>query len=63
MLNPVRTDRQDVIGACFIISDVTEQRRAEEALGKSEANLRTILDNADTAYVLLNNKFDILSFN
>lgn len=63
VLNPVRTDRQDVIGACFIISDVTEQRRAEEALGKSEANLRTILDNADTAYVLLNNKFDILSFN
>ena len=63
VVNPVRTDSGNVIGACFIISDITQQKLAQEALSKSEANLRTILNNADTAYVLLNNNFDILSFN
>ncbi len=63
VLNPVRTEMGTVIGACFIISDITQQKLAQEALSKSEANLRTILNNADTAYVLLNNNFDILSFN
>lgn len=62
-VNPVRTENGTVIGACFIISDITKQKLAQEALSKSEANLRTILNNADTAYVLLNNNFDILSFN
>lgn len=63
VVNPVRTENGNVIGACFIMSDITQQKLAQEALSKSEANLRTILNNADTAYVLLNNNFDILSFN
>jgi PAS domain S-box-containing protein len=35
----------------------------EEALKKSEANLRTIFDNTDTAYILFDSELRIISFN
>jgi PAS domain S-box-containing protein len=35
----------------------------EEALKKSEANLRTIFDNTDTAYILFDSELHIISFN
>src|ERR1700744_4929105 len=35
----------------------------EEALKKSEANLRTIFDNTDTAYILFDSELHIVSFN
>src|ERR1700753_1591162 len=35
----------------------------EEALKKSEANLRTIFDNTDTAYILFDAELRIVSFN
>ena len=43
--------------------DVTERKKAEEALQKSEANLHTIFDTTDTIYVLLDNNFQVMSFN
>lgn len=42
---------------------MTENKAAEENLKKSEANLRTIFENTDTAYVLFNIEFVIISFN
>ena len=43
--------------------DVTERRNAEEILKRSEANLKTILDTTDTAYVLMDKELNIMSFN
>ncbi len=43
--------------------DVTEKLKAEESLKKSEANLQTILENTDTAYVLCDLELNILAFN
>ncbi len=40
-----------------------EQKRAEESLQKSEANLRTIFDHTDHSFVLLDASFNLLSFN
>ncbi|MBK9014863.1 MAG: PAS domain S-box protein [Saprospiraceae bacterium] len=45
------------------MQDVTARKKAEESLLKSEANLRTIFDHADRAYILLDKDFRILSFN
>jgi len=43
--------------------DITETALALEQLQKSEANLHTIFDNADTGYVLLDNSWRLKSFN
>lgn len=43
--------------------EIEEHKRTEEALQKSEANLRTIFDNTDTGYVLLDMESRIVSFN
>jgi PAS domain S-box-containing protein len=45
------------------MQDITAQKLAEESLHKSEANLRTVFDHADRAYILLNKEFEILSYN
>lgn len=45
------------------MQDITAQKLAEESLHKSEANLRTIFDHADRAYILMNKDFEILSYN
>lgn len=43
--------------------DITERRNARMMLQKSEANLRSIFENTDTAYVLLDTTLKIVSFN
>lgn len=43
--------------------DITERKHAAELLQKSEANLRSIFENTETVYVLLDMKLNIVSFN
>ena len=43
--------------------DITERKQAKELLQQSEANLRSIFENTDTAYVLLDMNLCVLSFN
>ena len=45
------------------IENITERKNSEQALKKSEANLQTIFDNTDTAYVLVNKELNIIAFN
>ena len=46
-----------------ITRDITKSKIAEEKLIKSEANLRTIFENTDTAYVLFSIDYVIISYN
>jgi two-component system, sporulation sensor kinase E len=43
--------------------DVTERRKAEEILKRSEANLKTIMDTTDTAYALFDKGLNVMVFN
>jgi PAS domain S-box-containing protein len=43
--------------------DITETKLATESLKTSEANLRTILDNANSAYILIDTDLNIITFN
>lgn len=46
-----------------ITRDITQRKQDEDALKKSEANLRTIFDNTDAAYILFSADMRIVSFN
>ena len=46
-----------------IAEDITSRKQTEEDLQKSEANLRTILNNIEISYILLDEELRIVSFN
>jgi len=64
--NELRVDR-DLHGKPLkltgFILDITESQEAQDALLKSEANLRTIFDNTIVGYVLVDQNLNIVSFN
>src|SRR6186713_249946 len=43
--------------------DTSEKKLAVDSLQKSEANLRTIVNNTDTGYVLIDPDFKVIFFN
>jgi PAS domain S-box-containing protein len=47
----------------ILANDITERKKSEELLKKSEASLRTIFDNTRISYVLLDCEFKIVSCN
>ncbi len=50
-------------GAVVLHIDITSRKLAEELMLQSEANLKTIFENTDIAYVLCNTENKIVSFN
>ena len=46
-----------------IARDITDRKKTEEVLRKSEANLHTIFDTTDTIYVLMDHDLRIISYN
>jgi len=61
--NPIFDEEGIYRGALAMVTNITNRRAEAEALKKSEANLRTIFDNTDTAYILISADLNILSFN
>jgi len=50
-------------GAVVLHIDITRRKLAEELMFQSEANLKTIFENTDIAYVLCNAENKVVSFN
>jgi PAS domain S-box-containing protein len=61
--NPMFDEDGKYMGALAMVTDITQRKQDEDALKKSEANLRTIFDNTDSSYVLFNDDMQIVSFN
>ena len=61
--NPIFDTNGNYKGSLAMVTDITRRKLDEELLKKSEANLRTIFENTDTAYVLFNDDLNIVSFN
>lgn len=61
--NPIFDEHGNYKGALAMFTDITQRKIDEEALKKSEANLRTIFNNTDLAYVLINDAYEVVSFN
>jgi len=50
-------------GAVILHIDITDRKQAEELMLQSKANLQTIFENTDMAYVLCDAEYKIVSFN
>jgi PAS domain S-box-containing protein len=61
--NPIFDKTGRYRGALAMVTDITQSKQDQEALQKSEANLRAIFDNTDIAYVLFDDELNIISFN
>lgn len=59
----VKNEKQEILFVIAVVQNITAKVQAKQLLLKSEANLRNILENTDTAYVLLDTNADILSYN
>ncbi len=62
-VTPMLDDGGVHTGSLAMITDITERKYQEELLQKSEANLRTIFDHTDSAFVLIDVGLKIISFN
>lgn len=60
---PVRNDKGAISGVVEIVTDITERRRAEEALRLSEQKYRELFENANDIIFILDFKGRILSCN
>src|SRR5258708_29607053 len=54
--NPIFDDNGKYKGALAMVTDITQRKLDEEAIKKSEANLRTIFDNTDSSYILFDSE-------
>jgi len=60
---PVRDEKESLIGIVEIVTDITERRRAQEALRQSEQKYRELFENANDIIFILDFDGNILSCN
>lgn len=60
---PMRNEQGDVVGLLGTYEDITESKKAQEDLQKSEAKYRELVENANSAILRINANGEILFFN
>ncbi len=60
---PLTDEEGKLVQVVCTLSDITINKKAEDALHKSEDNLRTVFKNTDKGYILYNSQLRIISFN
>ncbi len=60
---PLRNASGEVTGAVVTFEEVTERRRVEQALGRSESELQTIVENVDQGIVVADMNGQLLHWN
>jgi PAS domain S-box-containing protein len=61
--SPLHDDKHAVVGALGMITDITSLKRTEEALRKSEAELRVVFENAAIGMALLDDEGRLVKSN
>jgi PAS domain S-box-containing protein len=62
-ITPTLDKNKKLIRIDGITIDITETKRKENSLRNARANLKNILENTDTAYILFDNNITVLSYN
>jgi PAS domain S-box-containing protein len=62
-VSPVKNDAGQVTGVSAIIRDITERKRAQEALHKSEAHYRALVETTNTGFVVIDYEGKVLDAN
>jgi PAS domain S-box-containing protein len=62
-VSPIKNGAGQVIGISATTHDITERKRAEEALQKSEAQYRALVETTDTGFVILDREGRVLDAN
>ncbi|MDB4901719.1 MAG: kinE 2 [Mucilaginibacter sp.] len=61
--NPITDENGAYKGILAMVTDITERLLSDESLKKSEANLLTVFENTDMAFVLFTTSLNVVSFN
>jgi PAS domain S-box-containing protein len=61
--NPVRDASGRIVSCLEIVRNITERKRAEQALRESEARFRSIVDNSQVGILILDDAYHILYVN
>ncbi len=63
LYNPIYNERQRVVGASVVVTDVTQQRTAELELKMKEANLQSLINNTEDSIMAIDKNYNLLVFN
>lgn len=60
---PVRDKDGFITNVAFVNKNISAEKKAQKELQKTRDNLRTVFDNTEVGYILINKRLEILSFN